>query len=199
MRTYSTTGIWVVFLGRFSEVRHPPQFTIQHLKDLGFSSSNHRLFIPLLKAMGFLSADGHPTQRYHEYRDASQSKRVMAEALREAYGDLFVLRAQPSQSDRALIKGKFKSTHNVSNNLAARMAQTFFALLQLADLDAASPFATQEAAAGETGTEPPLAPERVPRAAVTNLHYNIQIHLPATKDIEVFNAIFKSLRKHLIE
>ena len=31
------------------------------------------------------------------------------------------------------------------------------------------------------------------------LHYNIQIHLPATKDIEVYNAIFKSLKEHLIE
>ena len=31
------------------------------------------------------------------------------------------------------------------------------------------------------------------------LHYNIQIHLPATKDVEVFNAIFKSLKEHLLE
>lgn len=29
------------------------------------------------------------------------------------------------------------------------------------------------------------------------LHYNIPIHLPATKDVEVYNAIFKSLREHL--
>jgi len=33
----------------------------------------------------------------------------------------------------------------------------------------------------------------------TGLHYNIQIHLPATKDIEVYNAIFKSLKEHLFE
>jgi hypothetical protein len=32
-----------------------------------------------------------------------------------------------------------------------------------------------------------------------SLHYNIQIHLPATKDIEVLNAIFKSLKEHLID
>jgi hypothetical protein len=31
------------------------------------------------------------------------------------------------------------------------------------------------------------------------LHYNIQIHLPSTKDVEVFNAIFKSLREHLLD
>jgi hypothetical protein len=39
-----------------------------------------------------------------------------------------------------------------------------------------------------------------PRASpALGLHYNIQIHLPATKDVEVYNAIFKSLRNHLIE
>ena len=32
-----------------------------------------------------------------------------------------------------------------------------------------------------------------------SLHYNIQIHLPATKDIEVYNAIFRSLKEHLLE
>jgi hypothetical protein len=31
------------------------------------------------------------------------------------------------------------------------------------------------------------------------LHYNIQIHLPATKDLEVYNAKFKSLKDHLID
>lgn len=36
------------------------------------------------------------------------------------------------------------------------------------------------------------------RITPPGLHYNIQIHLPATKDIEVYNAIFKSLKEQLI-
>ena len=39
----------------------------------------------------------------------------------------------------------------------------------------------------------------VPATNAVGLHYNIQIHLPATKDVEVYNAIFKSLRDHIIE
>lgn len=31
-----------------------------------------------------------------------------------------------------------------------------------------------------------------------NLHYNIQIHLPETTNIDVYNAIFESLKRHLI-
>ena len=34
----------------------------------------------------------------------------------------------------------------------------------------------------------------MPTPQISGLHNNIQIHLPATKDAEVYNAIFKSLR-----
>ena len=39
----------------------PSSFTRQFLKDIGFKSSNHHQFIPLLKGLGFLTADGTPT------------------------------------------------------------------------------------------------------------------------------------------
>lgn len=32
----------------------------------------------------------------------------------------------------------------------------------------------------------------------TEFHYNIQIHLPATTDISVYNAIFKSIKDNLM-
>lgn len=32
-----------------------------------------------------------------------------------------------------------------------------------------------------------------------DFHYNIQIHLPATTDISVYNAIFKSIRENLFK
>jgi hypothetical protein len=41
--------------------------------------------------------------------------------------------------------------------------------------------------------------QRVHGDGVSGLHYNIQIHLPATKDVEVYNSIFKSLKEHLFE
>ncbi len=32
-----------------------------------------------------------------------------------------------------------------------------------------------------------------------NLSYTINLHLPATSEVAVFNAIFKSLREHLLK
>jgi hypothetical protein len=49
----------------------------------------------------------------------------------------------------------------------------------------------------EAEEEEEEAEDRV-RIKTPGLHYNIEIHLPATKDVEVYNAIFKSLREHLI-
>ena len=75
---------------------------------------------------------------------------------------------------------------------------TFYALLELADLSGKS---TKQSSAEVATIEPIKKPENDPivKATSLGLHYNIQIHLPATKDVEVYNAIFKSLKDHLIE
>lgn len=209
------TDSYVQTLGQlpdlFKEIRQgqaPDQFTVQHLKDLGFTSSNHRLFLPLLKALGFLSAEGKPTPRYHDYRsDEKTARRVMGQALKEAYSDLFVLRAKPAEADKSLFEGKFKSAHNTTERMAKLMSSTFFALLPLADLDgsvAAPPKETKKEEVEPKKEEKKdrdedSAGKTPPRRGGTSLHYNIQIHLPATKDIEVYNAIFRSLKEHLLE
>lgn len=189
------------FFQKIQEGQAPAKFSQQHLKDIGFTSANHRAFIPLLKALGFLSADGSPTPRYHAYRDHSQARAVMGEALREAYSDLFVIKSHPTEKDKALIEGKFKSVHNASNRPAELMTKTFFALLKLADLTAKPKQIEQKPEEKEVEpTEQPLAvtPNQPLPVAPPGLHYNIQIHLPATKDIEVYNAIFKSIKEHLV-
>ncbi|MGR2928928.1 DUF5343 domain-containing protein [Acidithiobacillus ferriphilus] len=190
------------FFAKLQEGQAPTRFTQQHLKDIGFPSSNHRTFIPLLKALGFLSADGAPTSRYNAYRDKSQARQVMGEAIKEAYSDLFVIKSHPAEKDRDLIEGKFKSAHNVTDRPAELMAKTFFALLKLADIDYVAPSKPAPAPIEESETEEAIEPQgkRVSRhGGVPSLHYNIQIHLPATKDVEVYNAIFKSLKEHLID
>jgi hypothetical protein len=187
---------------RIREAGAPDKFTTQHLKDWGYTSSNFRAVIPLLKSLGFLAPDGSPTTRYHDYRNNAQSASVMAEALRDAYGDLFNIKANPTQNDRNLIEGKFKSSHNVSPNIAKIMASTFYSLLGLADLSSStnqnnSPL--ESARTQPADPQPAQLSEHQHKSARPSLHYNIQIHLPATKDIEVFNAIFKSLKEHLLD
>lgn len=202
----SVKNLGAIFL-KIIEGAAPTKFTIAHLKGLGFSSSNDFGVLPLLKDLNFLTGDGSPTNRYLAYRDRTQSRRVLGEALREAYSDLFLINEQLSEKDKTAVEGKFKQVHNVTDRVAAEQSKTFFALMQLADVTKHSSNLTA-ASAGKLIEKPESASpsasntvpaDIVPRVSLGGLRYNIEIHLPATKDVEVYNAIFKSLKEHLID
>jgi hypothetical protein len=188
----------------------PDKFTTEHLKKIGFASSVDRAMIGVLKDLGFISENGTPTQLYHDYRNSSKSAQILGDALKEAYSEIFHINEKPTQADRPAITGLFKSTHNVSDQVAGFMANTFLTLLNMADISADKKTVVKQALPSidikseaiqkpETQEQPsfnnghPLPPMTVP-----NLRYNIEIHLPATKDIEVYNSIFKALRSHLL-
>lgn len=118
--------------------------------------------------------------------------------MKEAYEDIFLIKEKPTTDDRATIKGKFKSHHNASDNVAELMTNTFLSLLEISILDEPS-----NESPPKTKTEDKSRPEttvnQLPKEKpFTELHYDIQVHLLATKDIEVYNAIFKALREHLL-
>lgn len=188
------------FLDAIRQGQAPEKFTRQYLKDLGFKSSNHHALIPLLKGLGFLTADGTPTPRYMSFLDKSRSKRILGEAIKENYSDIFTLKSNPSKDDKGMIAGKFKSTFNTSDHVASLSASTFLALLEQADLDFANagPPDFKQPEITVLAEEPTSATAH-PRLRRPDFHYNIQIHLPPSKDIEVYNAIFKSLREQLLE
>lgn len=195
------------FLTKIVDGVAPEKFTIEHLKSIGFASSNDRAFLPLLKDLGFLSPDGVPTPRYHEYRDRSRSKAVLGEALKDAYEDVFHIREIPTPADRAAVEGLFKSRHNSTDRVAQLQAMTFYGLLKNADLKAPPkkagkvPSSVQRSDPHENATDPkqPTDTQQIATGQLnTELHYTIQIHLPPTKEIEVFNAIFRSLRENLL-
>ncbi len=184
----------------------PQTFNSDYLTSMGFTSSNDRAIPQLLKALGFLQDNGQPTARYHAYRaGGDESRMVMGEALLEAYEDLFHVNANPTDKDRGAIEGKFKATHNTTDRVAEAQAATFLALLKLADVEGArrrktgitpairKPDPPKDDDASESHAR---SQERRPRL---DLRYQIEVHLPATKDIEVYHAIFKSLRENLLD
>lgn len=188
-------------MNKIVEGTAPTTFNREHLTGIGFGGSNDRAVIPLLKDLGFLAADGTPRERYHQYRNRSQSAKVLGEALLEAYSDLFTINENPSDKDREAIEGKFQSTHNTTPRVAKQQTLTFFTLLKLANLEAARsrrtsmPIAVVEERPASASSEKPPS---LPPSSKVDLRYNIEVHLPPTKDIEVYNAIFKALREHLL-
>lgn len=199
--TYMASGTANVpmVLAKIVEGTPPAKFTQAHLKGIGFKASGDRPIIPMLKTIGFLTSDGTPTQRYHDYRDKSKSKQVLGSALREAYASLFQINENLTEADRPAVEGKFTSEGGLDAPKAKLAAATFFAFWKLADHAAKAGAAPVPKADEEEEPVPDEKPLTAGRKFSTGLHYNIEIHLPATKDVEVFNAIFRALRENLLE
>ena len=193
---------------KLREGQAPDKFNRAFITDLGFTSSNWHAAIGLLKGLGFLSSDGTPTSQYMELLDKTKWRVVLGKALQEAYSDIFVMKREPGSADLQMISGKYKSTYNMSNTAAERAARTFLSLLELSDTDSTKREAQPKVAQPKVA-QPKVAQPEPPKldakhsqnsaSRAVGLNYNIQIHLPATKDIEVYNAIFKSLREHIID
>jgi hypothetical protein len=188
------------FLDAVRAAQAPERLTNKFLTDLEFASSNDRLFIGLFKALGLINDTGEPTDRYFQFLDNSESGRVLATGIREAYDDLFKVNREAYRLDEAEVRNKLKTLTRgeKSENVINLMAKTFVSLCALAD------WSRQEATMEPTPTEKRQEEKMVvvshkpeTRGAV-GLHYNIQIHLPPTRDSAVYDAIFKSLREHLM-
>lgn len=86
----------------------PKKFTVNFLQGLGFKGTADRLIIGFLKTLGFLTPTGEPTPRYYAFLDQSQGARIIAEAVREAYADLFQVNTKANELSNVEIKNKLK-------------------------------------------------------------------------------------------
>lgn len=186
-------------LDKLKIAQTPPKFTYEFLKsNLGFSSSNDRAVIQVLKALGFLSGDSRPTQRYNEFRSEETAGRAMAEGLREGWADIFLSDNEAHTRSPTELKEIFKNVTGKSESVATKMATTFHALARSADFAAAAkPHKKVEGPAPPPMEEPPIPTQRL--GGGMSLHNDIHIHLPATSDVSVYTAIFRALREELLD
>lgn len=183
----------------------PERFSQKFMEGLGFSSSNDRLFIAVLKELGFLTSDGAPTERYFDFLDRSLSQMIVADGIRTAFGDLFAVNTQAQNLNadevfnklRTLYKGEKKDT------TIKYIARTFTALCEYADFesirtDIKPPSPLEEELHDGKKPEKTKEVSRDARSVdLSSLQYHINIVLPESRDQAVYDAIFKSLRDHL--
>ncbi len=172
------------------------------MEQLEFKSTNDRLFIGILKGLGFLDEGGTPTQRYYEFLDQTQSGVVLAEAVKESYSDLFTVNKKANDLAVEEVKNKLKTLTQgqKSDKVISLMANTFRALCDYADWTKTRTPQEQprEQKQEEPRAEMPELPKKDSRFH-PELHYNIKIHLPESRDPAVYDALFRSLKEHLLE
>jgi hypothetical protein len=194
-------GISKLF-SKIKEAAVPPKFSQDFMSTvLDLRSSSYRAMIPLLKRLGFIDQANIPTQAYKDFREDSLSGAVMAQRLRDAYKPLFDANEYAYKLEKRELQSKFKSLTGVAEddpNIPS-VAGTFLELSKLAAWEAAplrpkrdAPQSADADGAAEQGERERFFTGRL------GLSYTINLNLPATTEIEVFNAIFRSLRENLL-
>ena len=185
-------------LNKIKTAQVPPRFSQDFLETrLNLTGGGARPIIPFLKRTGFLGSDGTPTDLYKRFRNESQSGAAAVEALRIGYAPLYEVNEYIHDASDADLKGvvvQVTGSEPTASTVNA-IVGSFKALRAFADFDA--PPAATETTGELTVTERGVTPAATSGAPL-RLGYTINLNLPATSDIAVFDAIFKSLREHLL-
>jgi hypothetical protein len=175
---------------------------------LNLPGGSARPVIPLLKRTGFLAPDGTPTERYRRFRNDSERGVAAAEALRAGYARLYEVNEYIHDASDTALKGVVVQVTGAEpkSTTVKAIVGSFKALKAFARFDAEAEFDDQQDGTGangedRVGTGDAQARDAVDGRALTGeikLGYTINLNLPATSEVAVFDAIFKSLREHLL-
>lgn len=195
------TGTLKAFLERVKskDLEVPDKVTIAYLESIGYKSTNDRPIIRVLKSIDFIDGNGVPTQKFKDFR-TELSGQVMAEALKKTYADLFRTYSNPLEKGKEDLENFFaKAKPSVKKHVLGLYVDTFSTLVGFANFGAApvmptpTPSApTLTSSSTPSGVQLPTTPEGV------RLDVSIRIELPITQDADVYDKIFKSLRKNLL-
>lgn len=205
----NATGLIAKLFEKIQQAKVPERYTTDFQSTvLGYGSGSARPFIPFLKRLGFIESDGKPTELYKRFRNADSSGAAMAEAMRIGFKDIF----QRNEYAYSLTNDRIKNLivevtgKEPSDGVVTAINGSFKACKALADFDAIT--------IGELAEKPEetIKPLNRDRAMVTQsdadklrartnslgLSYTINLNLPETTDVEVFNAIFRALKDNLL-
>lgn len=192
-------------LDKITKATVPPKFTQDFLATtLDMPGGGARPVIKFFKRAGFLTSDGTPTELYRQFKNSSLRGFASAQALRNAYSDLYVANEYVHDANDKDLKGLIVQITGLEEDskLIQAMVASFKTLRDYADFDAEAGVGPGHQEADDSTDEDRAhdQPQRFSRGErdTLRLGYTINLNLPETSDIAVFNAIFKSLQQHLL-
>lgn len=196
----SSPGTVDSLLKKIKEAAKPPRFTTDFVNTvLQLKGGTGASVPPFLKKTGFLNSDGTPAPLYDRLRNDATTGAALADAIRTGYKPLYQVNEYAHKLSDAELKGLLLQVTGLEkdNRVVELIFGTLKRLIKHADFNASA--ATPQGDAKPLVVEHGAPSERpaVPRAL--GLSYTINLNLPSTTNIEVFNAIFKSLRDNLLD
>lgn len=208
---YSTSvGTLEKMLEKIKSASVPERFTQDFVNTkLAMKGGTANSCIPILKKMGLIGSDGTPTELYREFRNPKKSRAALGKAFKRLYDRLYEMNEYIHDADDTDVLGLIvECTGNEKAAAATKYTlSTFNMLRKHADFESESDDFEASEVLDQNHLDLDLAPKSTQtpshssntHAKGINLSYTINLNLPPTKDIEVFNAIFKSLKQHILE
>lgn len=198
------TGTLKSVLEKIKKAAVPPRFTQDFLvTKLGFKGSGStKAIIPFFKKIGLLGSDGIPTSLYEKFRDPDPQKAgfAIAESMKVGYTDLY----ERDEYFHDLDKNKTKdflvtATGSDPKNASINsLNNTLEVLKSFANFDRKSATVEDDNQIEKTKQIPKATPAAKSSKSDFNISYTINLNLPETSDPAVFDAIFKSLKEHIL-
>jgi Family of unknown function (DUF5343) len=192
------TGNLIKFIETIPDRGNPTKVTIQHLEGLGYKSTNDRAILTVLKFIDLIGSDGKPNEHYRQMRNRGAAKKYLAALVRKAYSGLFETYPDANVKDGTTLDNYFASNTDVGEASRRNIIKTFSALSNFADFSGGHTDLAQEETGGGAGlnqSKPGGHHKALPK---TEVHFDIQIHLPGDQKPEVYESIFKNLGKYVL-
>ncbi|MDO8573735.1 MAG: DUF5343 domain-containing protein [Candidatus Daviesbacteria bacterium] len=191
-------------LERIKTASTPDRFTQDFLSTkLNLKGGSPKPIIPFLKRTGFLNGDGTPTDLYKEFRNDALRAKAAAKAVKKGYSVLYEINEYAHDLNDKDLEGVIVQATGLSSKsstvraiLGSFKALRSFAQFEDDDMqgdEQSEPRELEKKTDKNKFDKPPKQPLGL------KLGYVINLNLPATSDIAVFDAIFKSLREHILE
>ncbi len=173
---------------------------------LKISGGSGNQMTSFLKKIGFANSDGTPSKIYKKFRNTATRGFAAAQSLKEGYAALYVRNEYMHKLSEADLKGLVIEETGAGDDSAVPtlVVSSIKALKKYADF---SDQVTTEVKIDNIDDEGKthmsardnLSDDSDFQAVGMNLGYTINLNLPPTSDIAVFNAIFKSLKENLLK
>lgn len=186
------------FLEHIPTAGVPDKITFKYLESVGFTSSNDRSIITILKFIGFISSSGVPTDIWRAYRNKARSKKILAAALVKSYSTLFTTYPDAQRKDNEALRNFFSGHTSVSEGTISYMVRTFKTMADMGDFSGTLPEVDTDS--GDEEEQRAIAVKRrvTTGASEMTVNINIQLQIPATDKAETYDNFFAAMKKHLL-
>lgn len=171
------------------------------LKAIGFTSSNDKSLLPVLKNIDFIDGGKAPTDRWRKFRGIDGDI-ALGEAIRHGYSDLYDFYDDAHERSISDIANVFKTKSSAGDQAISKAVSTFKALAAGAKFMSSTQSKSSDSGMSEQGSVAADLPGMPVRTATVggstpSLHIDLQVHISPEATVEQIDKIFASMAKHL--